>query len=420
MKETVKVEKKQKPFKLEKKPIKYIENKPDIGKVIDWKYIQRKLMELVSPYVGDAYVPYPPMDQANWFVINSERSVGKTTNILLMGMILFESYGITTEYLRIKKDQVRPINFAQLFATIENPTFDYVGKVTGGKYHGIYYNRKAFYFANFDCGKVIKEEICPDPFCHIECTDNVDNIKSLYNNPNASFVIVDEFINASGINKENDFLNLCQILSTYRRNRLDMKIFMLANTINPYNQFYKELCISDEIRSLKLGDEKIVETPLGTHVWIKLVKFDEKVTEKRRVNNLFYFGFLNPKLASINGGAEWAIKNYPHLPRLDEEETRICLMSDVYLRYYNKMLCLEIWNSDKIGRFLYVREQTREPLHPLRFYTQEPCMHYLDRYGLGTGDNLDKLIRSLYDTRRVFYSYNDIGNLFENYILNLK
>lgn len=413
---------KKKIFKLEKKPVKYIENKPDLGRVIDWPYLLKKLDELIEDHVGDAYCPHPPMQDANWFVINSERSVGKTTNVLLLGMIAHQVYGLTVEYLRIKKEQCRPINFSKLFATIESPEFEYVSKLTGGKYNGIYYDKKHFYFANFANGKVDKEDIDAVPFCHIEAVDNVDNIKSLYNNPNASFVILDEFVNATGINKESDFLNLCQILSTYRRNRLDMKIFLLANTINPYNEFYKELCISDDIRALKLGQEKIVESPLGTKVWIKLVKFDEKVTEKRRFNNLHYFGFINPKLASINGGTEWAIKNYPHLPRTDimDGEKRSQLLKDVYLRHYNKLLCLEIWTSTKIGRYLYVREQTHPPVNPLRTYTLDTASHYLDRYGLGNGDNLDKLIWHLYQTHRVFYSYNDIGNLFENYILSIK
>ena len=414
--------KKEKPFDYTVKPIKYIDNRPELGKVIDWKYVQRKLVELTKPYIGDSYLPQPPIDNANWFVINSERSVGKTTNLLLLGMLCHVIYDkrMTVEYLRIKKDQCRPINFAKLFATIENPDFDYVGKLTKGKYHAIYYDKKHFYFANYENGKVNKDDIASVPFCHIECTDNVDNIKSLYNNPDASFVILDEFVNASGINKENDFLNLCQILSTYRRDRLDMKIFMLANTINPYNQFYKELCISDDIRSLKLGDEKIVTTPLGTKVWIKLVKFDEKVTEKRRVNNLNYFGFLNPKLASINGGSEWAIKNYPHLPRETEGENRRLLLRGAFLRYYDKLLSLEIWNSNVIGTYLYVREQTQEPIKPLRIYTQDTCMKTIERYGFGSGDRLDKLIVRLYQDRRVFFSYNDVGNLLENYVDTLK
>lgn len=404
------------------KKIKYIDNNPDLGVDVDWRFLKKELCKLVAPYVGDNYVPDPPCDDAVWFLDLSERSVGKTTNYLLLGMLCHKYYGINIELLRVKKEMIRPINIKSLFDVIQLQEFKYVETITDGKYNGIYYNAKRFYYANFEDGKVIKEEIAPEPFCHLESIDNVDYIKSSYNNPHASFVIVDEFINASGINKEADFLNLCQVLATYRRNRLDMRIFMLANTINPYNQFFQELCVDEHMRKLRLGESKIVNSPLGTKVWIHLVKFDERITEKRRVNNLLYFGFRNPKLASINGGTEWAIKNYPHLPRLDlyEEEKRTQLLSGIYFRHYGKLLCVELWHSTKIGRYLYVREQTQEPVRPLRFYTLDPCGHYLERYGLGDGDKLDKLIYWHYSNQRVFYSYNNVGNLFEDYILNVR
>ena len=404
------------------KKIKYINNDPDLGIDVDWSFLKKELRKLVSPYVGDNYVPDPPCDDAVWFLDLSERSVGKTTNYLLLGMLCHKYYGINIELLRIKKEMIRPINIKSLFDVIQLPEFKYVETITDGKYNGIYYNAKRFYYANFEDGKVIKEEISPEPFCHLESIDNVDFIKSSYNNPHASFVIVDEFINATGINKEADFLNLCQVLATYRRNRLDMRIFMLANTINPYNMFFQELCVDDHIRKLRLGESKIVSSPLGTRLWIHLVKFDERITEKRRVNNLHFFGFRNPKLASINGGTEWAIKNYPHLPRLDifEDENRTQLLSGIYLRHYGKLLCVELWHSSKIGRYLYVREQTQDPVRPLRIYTLDPCGHYLERYGLGDGDKLDKLIYWHYSNQRIFYSYNNVGNLFEDYIQNIR
>lgn len=405
------------------KKIKYINNDPKYGVEIDWRFIEKELNKLIKDHVGDNYVPSPPWVSANWFVDLSERSVGKTTQYFLYGMLLNKYYGITVEYLRLHKDQIRPLNIRDLFDTIATPDFGYIEKLTDGKYNSIYYDSKRFYYCNRDeKGNVNKTEVCPDAFCHIECTDNVDNIKSLYNNPKASFVILDEFINASGQNKEMDFLNLCQVLSTYRRQRLDMKIVLIANTINPYNQMFKELCVSDDIRKLKLGESKLAASPLGTTVWIHLVAFDEKITEKRRHNNLIYFGFTNPKLASINGGQEWAIKNYPHLPPADiyDEEKRKLLFRDCYLRHYDKLLSLEVWNSTKIGLYLYIHEVTQKPKRPKRIYILDTPGDKLERYGIGDGDKIDHFVFDLYKNRRVYYASNDIGNLFENYILSLK
>ena len=404
------------------KKIKYINNDVTLGVNIDWDFLKRELRKLVAPYVGDNYVPDPPLDDAVWFIDCSERSVGKTTNYILLGLLCHKYFQTTLEILRTKREMVKPKNFKSLFDVIEKDDFKYIETLTDGEYNGIYYNAKHFYYCRKENGQVLKDKIDPVPFCHIESIDNVDNIKSLYNNPHASFIIVDEFINANGINSEDDFLNLCQILATYRRERLDMRIFMLANAINPYNMFFQELCVDTDMRKLKLGESKIVDSPLGTKVWIHLVKFDKVVTEKRRVSNLKYFGFKNPRLASINGGIEWAIKNYPHLPRLDiyEREKRTCLLDCIYIKFYGKMLAIEFWNSTTIGRFMYVREQTQKPAHPMRIYTLEPCENLIERYGLGDGDRLDKLIYWHYANKRVFYSYNNIGNMFENYIAVLK
>lgn len=404
------------------KKIKYINNDYNLGIVIDWTMVMKELKKLIEPYVADNYVPEPPWNSANWFVDCSERSVGKTTQYLLIGMILNKYYGITVEYLRLHKDQIRPIHLRDLFSTIDNPDYEYVKKITDGKYNSILYDSKRFYYCNRDeKGNINKVDIAAECFCHVEATDNVDNIKSLYNNSKASYVILDEFINASGVNREMDFLNLCQVLSTYRRNRLDMKIVLLANTINPYNQLFKELCVSDDIRKLKLGEDKVVNTPLGTNVWIHLVAFDKKVTEKRLFNNLQYFGFKNPKLSSINGGQEWAIKNYPHLHPVDiyNNEERKLIYRDCYLRHYDKLLSLELWYSTTIGTYLYVHEMTTTPKLPMRIYTLDTPKNRIEKYGIGNGDKLDNMIFDKWKEKRIFFSSNNIGNLFENYLMQI-
>lgn len=405
--------------------LEYIENNPDKGVRYDWKFIMKELHELIRPYVGTNYIPDPPFNSANWFVDLSERSVGKTTQYLLIGMLLHKHYGTMCELLRVKSEQIRPMRMKNVFNTIASSTFNYIEKLTDGKYNAIRFDASFFYYCKLDEAGKLDKDVPIDKFMHVEALANVDDIKSLYNSPNSDYIILDEFINSSGINKEEDFINLCHILQTYRRNRLSVKIVMMANTINPYSIWFHELCISEDIRNLKLGQEKIVKTPLGTNVWIHLVKFDERVQEERLYNNLQYLGFDNPLLASIVGGKEWSIKNYPHLPRrnIKEKEERKLLHRDIYFRYYGREMCCEIWHSSIIGKYMYIRDMPTEidtSIRGTRIYTLETATSKLDRYGIGTGDKIDRLIWYFYNNERVFYSLNDVGNRFENYMNSIK
>ena len=134
------------------------------------------------------------------------------------------------------------------------------------------------------------------------------------------------------------------------------EIILLANTINKYTHFFKELCISREVQSLKMGEQKIVETNRGVKLWVHLIKFSEKISEKRIINNLEFFGFDNPKLNSIIGGEEWETYNYPHLPRKEREEKRKCILNKgVYFKVYDDYLAIEFWESDVIGKYMFIK-----------------------------------------------------------------
>ena len=85
-----------------------------------------------------------------------------------------------------------------------------------------------------------------------------------------------------------------------------------------------------------------------------IAKSSEKISEKRIINNLEFFGFDNPKLNSIIGGEEWETYNYPHLPRKEREEKRKCILNKgVYFKVYDDYLAIEFWESDVIGKYMF-------------------------------------------------------------------
>ncbi len=80
----------------------------------DWKLIRKEWNKLKMPK-DVVYDPFHiPLDvnninHASYYWLFSKRGVGKTTTMLILGLILFKLYGVVTQYIRQKEDQLRPI-----------------------------------------------------------------------------------------------------------------------------------------------------------------------------------------------------------------------------------------------------------------------------------------------------------------------
>ena len=72
--------------------MKYINDNPEFGIQYDWKKIRKEFDKLQIP--ADVYDPTTaPLEKAKYFVETSERNIGKTTNWLLLGMVMNSMYG---------------------------------------------------------------------------------------------------------------------------------------------------------------------------------------------------------------------------------------------------------------------------------------------------------------------------------------
>lgn len=404
--------------------IEYINDNELNGILIDWNFIYKEYLRIIKQVCNSEeifqsiYLPKPPMNSATWFVDMSERSVGKTTNYIIIGLLLYKYYGIKTEYIRLKKDGIMPKNASQLFKTIR--MFNYIEVIFREfGFNDVKMGARCWYLVHKDMnGKILEEDT--EEFMHMHSLENaeVDNEKSVYNSPKGDWILLDEFIPVDGITTEQQFINLCQLHSTIRRQRLSTKTVLLANTINKYTHFFKELCISKDVQTLHMGEQTIATTNRGVRVWVHLIKFSEKISERRILNNLQFYGFDNPKLNSIIGGEEWETHNYPHLPIKKREEVRKCnLKKGVYFKVYDDYLAVEFWKSDVIGKYMFIRQQTNTP-DPEKsiIYTLETPTLKNEIYGLGIGRPIEKKIVSYYNQHRCYYNHNECGSQFEYYL----
>lgn len=409
----------------------YIDNKIVNGVDVKWNRIFKELKKVVKDTmkneISNFYIPQPPLYSANYFFDMSERSTGKTTNYVLAGLIYYKLYkndGAKIEYIRLSKDGIMPKNAKNLFSTIEK--YGYIEKVFDGKWNSIEMKPRTWYLCLRDKeGKII--DMDTQECCHMHSLESkeIDSEKSVYTSL-GDFVIVDEFIPVDGINTEQQFLNLMQLISTIRRQRLSLRVFMLANTINLHCHFFREFEISEKILTLKVGNEKIVTSGRGVSMWVHIIGFEKSVSDKRIYNNLKYVGFKNPKLNSIIGGQEWETKNYPHLPKVKENENRKPLEGFIYFNYYGRYLRYTIQYSDLLGIFALV-----SPVFDFKnkgdcvIYTLEMPTRYNERFLHGKGDKIDKLVLGIVKENRVYYTDNMTGSLFNAYckeckILNMK
>lgn len=382
---------------------KYIENNEQLGLLYNWKKIKDEFNKLNIP--DDVYNPVNvPLGQAKWFIELSDRSTGKTTNWLLLGMVMNKLYGTQIQYVRQSDEDIAPKSSKNLFSVILK--YDYVSKITDNKYNSVTYNARRWYYCNVDeNGKVIDK--ATEHFMFMASVQSAENLKSSYNAPYGDLIIFDEFI--SRYYMPNEFVLFCDLVKTIIRDRISPIIVMLANTIDKHSQYFNELDIYDNIQRLNKGQYDILTTPKGTKVYVELIGSTiKKQTKRDKVNKLF-FGFKNQNLASITG-EDWAMNNYQHIPR-DNYKT---LFNQLYLYHNNKYVRLEIVNNEKLGVCVYVHWATY-------IYDDSIILTTVDRtdnrymYKFGEG-NLSRFIIKMYETNRFYYATNDIGSFFENYI----
>lgn len=117
--------------------ITYLNNNVQDGIKVDWKKVFTYYNALKMP--KGIYNPAKELDpdSAEWFILISSRSTGKTTNLLIISIILFLMYGITTPYIRQRPDMTARQNIEKLFEVIR--ACGYIKDLTDGEYNNIYY-----------------------------------------------------------------------------------------------------------------------------------------------------------------------------------------------------------------------------------------------------------------------------------------
>lgn len=347
----------------------------------------------------------PQRVDAVWNAFISDRSSGKTTAWLIVGLIAYVEDGTITHYVRSKEQMIRESNINKIYSVIES--CGYISKITNDKYNSIEYRRnvRGFYLVCKDSeGNTIASDT--NCCCKVLSIDNNDNYKSSYQCDKADFVIFDEFINA--YYKSGEFVVFCDLLSTLFRKRLTGYIIMLANTINRRSEYFDELGCRDFIETAEQGD-KITYELNGTTVHVEIV--GTKLDDKRKLFNSRYFNFSNLRLNSITG-AGWSIDNVPHITKKADS----ILVKNVFVHYQTNYVQLYVVKVNEYGLCIHaVKSNAPKKKDCIIYSVSDDFSDKKYIYSKGNDRFSKWLWGYMYDSKKWFFATNSVGSIIKAY-----
>lgn len=368
--------------------------------------IAREYKKLGIPPEYDITEILPLGNEAlKWYIITSERSVGKTTNVLLIGMIMNALYGTVTQLIRHHIDKAS--YYETLFNTIVAfKQGQYIKKLTNGEYNSVKYHWKNFYYCKTnENGKIVKAD---EPFCVSLAADECYNLCSFYEAPRGDWIILDECFNET--NRPEEFVHFVHLHKTIVRDRMSDKIILLGNNLDINNIWYRQLMIHNEVRKLHKGQSKIVHTSEGMPIFVLFM--ENRTPEKRKIFNKSHYGFDNPQLAAITGNGNWNVRMYPQTCMLSDREI---LVRGIYFSYHNDLFMEMSFISTKSGGFIEVHPARESSAHEgdVCYTLTYPRENNEVFFGY---DRLSKKILNLIANKRIVFSDNETGDLFQKFI----
>lgn len=342
---------------------------------------------------------------ADYNLIIGERSNGKTYGVLKHCIEEYTKNKNRFVYIRRWKEDIIGKRGEVIFtALIQN---NEILKLTNGKYTNAILQGGKFYFANYD-DKLKKFILSSDYFCHLVSLSDMEHDKSL-SFSGVTNIVFDEFLTRRYYLKD-EFMLFMNVLSTIIRDRKDVKIFMLGNTVNKYCPYFTELGLN--IDNLKQGSIDIYH--YGDSELTLAIEYCDDGNKQKKDSNK-YFAFNNPRLNMIKSGA-WELDIYPHLPanyKIKDDE----IIFNFFVLFADKIIQGDIIQKDGdiLLFFHYKTTEIKDTKNSL-IYTLNNTVSINYRKNLLKGiGKLENKINLLFALNKVFYQSNEIGEIIHNY-----
>ena len=336
-------------------------------------------------------------------IIIGERSNGKTYAVLMEGLKQYIETGGQIAIIRRWKEDIRGKRASGIWNAInENGE---VSRLTNGEFEGVHYYNGKFYLCNWKDNKVVyhEQDVLGYAFA---LSDNEHNKSISY--PKVTTILFDEFL-TKHVYLNDEFVLFMNTLSTIIRQRTDVTIYMLGNTVNKYSPYFQEMGLT-HVHKMKQGTIDVYK--YGDSKLTVAVEYCASTRSKK--SNNFYFAFNNPKLEMITDGA-WELDIYPHCPiKFKPKDIQF-----IYFILFNDNIyqCEIVMKDDITFTFIHIKTTELKDTDNDLIYTLEynPKMNY-NRNILKPTNKLQERILWYFKTDRVYYQNNEVGDAINNYL----
>ena len=342
-------------------------------------------------------------------IIFGERSNGKTYSTLKYSIEQFVNSGYKnqTAIIRRWKEDILPRRAQNFYKAVEDN--NEISKITNGMYSAVFYQNGKFYLSNYD--KELKKHIpFTIPFAYSFSLSDYEHDKST-SYPDITTIIFDEFITRRYY-LQDEFIIFMNVLSTIIRQRDNVKIFMLGNTVNIFCPYFIEMGLR-HVAEMKQGTIDIYEFAKGS---LKIAVEYTAPTKKEKKKSNKYFAFDNSAGMDMIINGAWELAIYPHLNVKYEK-------SDIIFIYFiefgdNVLQCEIVCKNNEY--FTYIHEKTtplqntdKDLIYSLKHNEKANYKRRL----LATTSKLERKIAEFYALEKVFFQNNEIGEIVRNYIM---
>lgn len=340
---------------------------------------------------------------AQYRIVYGERSNGKTYGLLKSCIEDYIKNGHQFGYVRRWPDDIRARKMQQLFASL--CANGEISKLSNGAWNGVKYKFGKFYLTASNEEDTVEDET---PFCFTFAISSMEHDKSIAY-PGIRTIVFDEFISRERYIQD-EFTLFMNVLSSIIRERDDVDIWMLGNTVSKNCPYFREMGLK-HIYQQQPGTIDTYQYKKNNNVMLIAVEYCKNLSSKKSDK---YFIFDNPKMEMITGGA-WELAIYPHI---FEKYKPKQVMFTFFINYREVLLQCEIVEGRK-GVFIFVHLKTT-PLQERDddlIYSIEPSANPNYRVDITRPEySVEKKIVHLITTERICFQDNEVGEVFNDYL----
>lgn len=341
--------------------------------------------------------------KARYNIIFGERSNGKTYASLKEGLSNYIKSGKQMAYIRRYSEDFTGKRGVTLFAGLVANNI--ISNLTKNEWSDVTYYASKWYLCRYEEDKIIKDK---KPFCFGFAISAQEHDKSTQY-PDVTTIVFDEFLSRTGYLTD-EFVLYMNTLSTIIRDRNDVTIYMLGNTVNKFCPYFSEMGLK-HIRDMKQGDIDVYQ--YGQSNLTVAVEYAKPSSASK--DSDVYFAFDNPKLKMITGG-DWEIDIYPHAPTKIKPKD---IVYSFFIIFDGTTLQGDVVAQGR-SNYIYIHLKTtpiQNPDHDLIYTTEyDPRPNYR-RIITSPVDNIDKRIASYFKADKVFFQDNEVGEIVRNYLM---